>query len=403
MPHTRSVSISIYVGAGSRYESSDKAGVSHFIEHLCFKGTERMPTARQISETIEGIGGILNAGTDREATVYWAKVARDHLDTALELLVDILRSSKFDPAEIEKERLVVLEELNMMNEYPGHRAEALLDELMWQDNPLGRDVGGTKESVRNITRDDMLSYMSHQYILSNMVVSVAGNIDHEVLVEKIGNLTNDWPTNTLLDWQGAPDGQKETRFKLEQRKTDQAHICIGFHGLAADHPDRYALGLLSSVLGEGMSSRLFLEVRENQGLAYDVHSGADHLKDCGSFAIYAGVDPKRAAKAIKIILKVLSEVKDGIPQVEMDKVREFAKGRLLLRMEDTRAVGGWLGSQELLRGEILTVDEVVSRLNAINPEDLQRVAQQVLREDNLSMSVVGPYRSDRQFRGLLTL
>ena len=403
MPHTRSVSISVYVGAGSRYEPAEKAGVSHFLEHLFFKGTERRPTAREISEQIEGIGGVLNAGTDREATVFWAKVARDHFGTALELLVDVLRNSKFAPAEIEKERLVVLEELNMVNEYPGQRAEAMLDELMWPDNPLGRDVAGTKETVRSLSRDDLVAYMGHQYVLSNMVVSVAGDIDHEDVVAKVGELTGGWRSSELLAWQPAANGQKEPLLKMERRKTDQAHICVGFHGLAADHPDRYALDLLSSLLGEGMSSRLFLEVREKEALAYDVHSSAEHMRDCGTFTVYAGVDPKRASKAIRTILRVLGRVGEGIPRDELDKTREFAKGRLLLRMEDTRAVGGWLGGQELLKGKIMTVDQVVSHLDEIRTEDLERIAAEVIREDNLSVSIVGPYNSDRQFRGLLEI
>ena len=403
MAHTRSVSLCVFIGAGSRYEPSERAGISHFIEHLCFKGTRRRPTSRQISEAIEGVGGILNGGTDRELTVYWIKVARDHFDQSLDLLIDILRSSTFDPKEVEKERLVLLEELNMINDYPGHRAEAMIDELLWPDNPLGRDVGGTRESVKNIARKQMLDYMGHQYIPSNIVVSVAGNIEHGEVVEKATPLITDWPTSTSLTWYTAKDSQGSPQFRLERRKTDQAHLCIAFHGLSADHTDRYALDLLNTILGEGMSSRLFLEVREKQGLAYDVHSSVDHFLDCGSLTVYAGVDPKRAPRAIETILAELGRVKDGIPEEEMGKARELLKGRLLLRMEDTRAVSGWMGTQELLRGSILSVDEVVSRLEKVTLEDVQRVARQLLTTEHLNLSIVGPYRSERQFQNLLSL
>ncbi len=403
MPHTRAVSISIYVGAGSRYEPAEKAGISHFIEHMCFKGTKKRPTSREISETIEGIGGVLNAGTDRELTVYWAKVAKPHFDVALDLLVDVLRSSKFDAQEMEKERLVVLEELNMTNEYPGHRAEAILEELMWPDNALGRDVGGTKTSVQNIVRDDMVEYIGHQYVLSNMVVSAAGDIDHKYVVDKVKRLMKGWPVGKLLDWQRADGAQDSSRFKLEYRKSDQAHICMGFHGLSMRHKDRYAGDLLSTVLGEGMSSRLFLEVREKHGLAYDVHSSVDHMLDCGTFGVYAGVDPKRGPKAVQTILGELAKIRDGVSEQELTKAREFAKGRMLLRMEDTRAVAGWIGGQEMLKGEILTVDQVVSRLDAVTTKDVKRVARSLLKEENLTVSIVGPYRGDSQFRKVLKL
>ncbi len=403
LPNARSVCVSVYVGAGSRYEPTKTAGLSHFLEHLFFKGTQIRSTAQEISETIEGIGGVLNAGTDREATVYWAKVARNHFPVALDLLIDMLRNSKFDPSEIEKERMVVLEELNMVNEYPSHRAAAMLDELMWPNNSLGRDVAGTKKSVTAITRDNLLDYMGHQYVMPNMVVSVAGDIPHLEVVELVNSLVTGWPTNKLLSFEPVGNNQLTPRFKIENRKTEQSHICIGFHGLSSEDPDRFALDLLSTVLGEGMSSRLFLEVRENAGLAYDVHCSVDHLKDCGSFSVYAGVDPKKTDKAIKSIVRVLAGVKDGIPKAEMDKAREFTKGRLLLRMEDTRAVTGWLGAQELLKGGVLTVDEVVDELDRIKSDQLERIAGELLREGNMSMSIVGPYKKGEQLRELMVL
>ncbi len=403
MPHTRSVTLCVFVGAGSRYEPSEQAGVSHFIEHLCFKGTLRRPTSRDISEAIEGVGGVLNGGTDRELTIYWVKVARHHFDRALDLIVDMIRSSTFAPEEIEKERQVILEELNMINDYPSHRAEALLDEMLWPHNPLGRDVGGTKESVQNITRKDMLDYMGHQYIPSNIVASVAGDVTHEEVVERVAPLTSDWPTSTPLAWCPAGDGQGSPQLRLERRKTEQAHLCIGFHGLSAHHPDRYALDLLSVVLGEGMSSRLFLEVREKRGLAYDVHSSVEHFRDCGALTVYAGVAPQKVARAIETILAELGRIRDGVPDDEMNKAKEMAKGRLLLRMEDTRAVAGWIGIQELLRDRILDVDDVIALMEAVTPVDVQRVARQLLMTERLNLSIVGPFRSDRRFQNLLGL
>ena len=404
MPHTRSVCMCIFIGAGSCYEPAPQAGVSHFLEHLCFKGTERRATSKEISETIEGIGGLLNGGTDKELTVYWAKVARPHFPLALDLLVDMLRHSKLDPAEIEKERQVIIEELNMTMDSPHQRVDMLVDEALWPDQPLGRDVAGTKETVAAINRDMMLHYMAQQYVPSNTVVSVAGDIGHDEVVSSLSQPLGDWRYGSAGPWYPADDRQEAPRLKLEQRKTEQAHLCLGLRGLSSVHPDRFVLDLLVVVLGEGMSSRLFLELRERRGLAYDVHSYVSHFHDSGSVIIYAGVDPKNLETTVEAVLGELHRLKaDPVPEEELTKAREFSKGRLLLRMEDTRSVAGWLGGQELLTERILTVDEVVSLVDAITPQDLQRVAQGLFTRNGLSLAVVGPVRRRRRLGGLLKL
>ena len=292
MPHTQSASIVLYVGAGSRYESPEEAGISHFVEHMCFKGTPRYPTAKHISEAIEGVGGVMNASTDRELTSYWCKVPLTHFQEALDVLADMVREPLYEPDEIEKERQVILEELAMTYDVPSYRAELLIDEVMWPDQPLGRDVGGTRDSVAGISRDMMLDYMHRQYTLSNLVVSIAGNIHHDEAIEAVQSRFRDWAGHTPGSWIPADDGQAAPWFGMERRKTEQAHVCIAVKGLSSTHPDRYALDLLSAVLGEGMSSRLFLELRERRGLVYDVHTTVSHLKDCGTFIAYAGDGPQ---------------------------------------------------------------------------------------------------------------
>ena len=403
MTHTQSVSLCIFIGTGSRYESSQLAGVSHFIEHLCFKGTERRPTSREISETVEGVGGIINGSTDRELTTYWAKIALPHFPITLDLLSDMLRGSLFDPSEIEKERLVILEELNMSRDYPNSRLDAIIDEMLWPNHPLGRDVGGTKESVQGITREEMLDYMAHQYIPSNAVISVAGNLSHQEVVDSVAPLWDDWPTNTPLTYPPAVDGQSSPEFRLEHRKTDQAHLCIALGGLSATHPDRYVLDILSTILGEGMSSRLFLEIRERLGLAYDVHSMVNHLRDSGAFFVYSGVDPQKSNQAIETMLTEMGRLRDRVASEELTKAKEMSKGRLMLRMEDTRAVAGWIGTQELHLGKMRSPEEVLSLVDAVTLEDIQRVAQTLLVTEKLNLAIVGPYRSNRRFLPLLKL
>lgn len=403
MPHTRSVSINVYIGVGSRYETPEQAGISHFIEHMVFKGTERRPTPFEISATIEGTGGVINAGTEHELTVYWVKVAQTHFEESLDLLMDMLRNSLYEQEGIEKERMVVIEELSMINDYPSYRVDALIDEMLWPDHPLGRDIGGTKESVTAISRDMMLEHMARYYTPSNIVVSVAGNVPHEQVVQQVETLSNGWPIFEPEGWSPFTHTQSESQLSLEYRKTEQAHLSIAFPGVSLVHPDRYALDILSVILGEGMSSRLFVEVREKEGLAYDVHSGVTHFQDCGAFVVTAGVDPSRVYSAVEKILAEVGSLRDGVPEDELEKAKRLISGRLLLRMEDTRAVSGWMGNQETLLGRILDLDDVVERVNGVTLEELRRVANDILVTDKLNMAVVGPCRGKLRLQRLLKL
>ena len=403
MPHTRSVSMATFIGAGSRYESDDIAGVSHFLEHLLFKGTKNWPTARELSEAVEGVGGIMNASTDREMTVFWCKVAGLHFRRSLAVLVDMILNPLLDPTEAEKEREVVLEELRMTNDYPNNRVDLLIDETLWPSQPMGRDVGGSLDSVRSITREQILDYVGCQYAPGNSVMVVAGDISHEEVVGLLDEAFRDWATQEPMSWYPVQDGQEAPRIRVEQRKTDQAHLCVALPSLPLTHPDRYVLGLMNVILGEGMSSRLFLELRENRSLAYDVHSSINLYRDCGSLVICCGVEPVKSERAISAILEQLDGLKKNIPETELEKAKELSKGRMLLRMEDSRSVAMWMGAQETLTGTVLTVDEVVEKVDAVSTTDIERLAGELIREDVLNLAVVGPFRSDRRFRNLLKL
>ena len=391
----------ICVGAGSRYESDELAGVSHFIEHLPFKGTESWPTARAVSEAIEGVGGVMNASTDREMTVFWCKVARLHYKTAFAVLMDMVLNSRLDPEEVEKEREVIQEELRMTYDQPSYRVDLLIDEAMWPDQAMGRDVGGTLETVADIQQKDIREYMHQQYNPANTVVAVAGNVTHEEVVDMLAETTRDWKPLESLDWELATDNVEGPLVKVERRHSDQTHLCLGVPGLSLTHPDRYAFNLMNTILGDGMSSRLFLNLREEQGLAYDVHSSSSNYRDTGALVVYCGVEPSKTNDAVKTIVKEFQGMHQAPSEQELNKAREYSKGRLLLRMEDTRAVASWLGAQELLQDSVRTPEEVVESLDAVTPADIARVAKNFLNDDKMRLAVVGPRGGVKALTGML--
>ncbi len=404
MPHTRSVSLCIFIGTGSRYEDDAQAGISHFTEHLLFKGTSKRPTSRDISEGIEGVGGILNGGTDKEITIYWSKVAQHHFSTALDVLVDMLLNSTFDPKEIEKERHVIMEEIHMCRDVPAQQVDMLIDELLWYSHPLGREIAGTKESVAAITRDTMLDYLKSRYLPGNTVVAVAGNIRHREAVTAVKRVMGKWADSKLTgQFLAYKEPKKVPQLRIENRDTEQTHLCLGLPGLSLFDPRRFALNLLNVVLGEGMSSRLFAEVRDKLGLAYSISSFVDHFQDTGSMTVSAGVDAKNLQAAVKAIVEQLARLKEPIPEPELTKAREMSKGRLLLRMEDSRSVAGWLGGQEILLRKIMTLDEAIAVIDALTAEELQQVARDIIKGNKLRMAVVGPIPEDEPLEELLRL
>ena len=402
MPHTRSVSVGIFVGAGSRYEDEPIAGASHYLEHMLFKGTERRPKPELISGAIESVGGIMNASTDREATVYYAKVARDHFPLAFDVLSDMILHPLFAEQEVERERGVIIEELAMTYDQPDAFADLLIDEALWPKQAMGRDIGGSRESVGALSRQALIDYHQRQYVPGNVVVAVAGNVTHEEVLSLVGGQMGAWEEGEPLTMEPVtpnPDGPIVT---LGKRKTDQAHICLALDGVSAEADDRYALDMMNAVLGEGMTSRLFMEIRERRGLAYEVHSSSVHYRDCGALVVYSGVDTTKVDETVTAMVDELNKMGDGVSEEELSRAIEFAVGRLDLRLEDTRAVMSWLGGQELLRTEVLEPDEVVASLRKITTGDVMNAAQTHLTDSKLRLSVVGPYRSEARFRKLIS-
>ena len=402
MSHTRSVAVSVYVGVGSRYEPDDRAGISHVVEHLVFKGTGRRPRPIDISGGVEGVGGVLNASTEQEMTVYWSKVALPYLENALDLLIDMVRCSVYDREELERELLVVIEEQRMVDDQPSGRVEALIEGLLWPDHPLGRDIAGTRESVSGITRDMVMEHVGRFYSPENIVVSVAGNVEHGRVVDLAASMTRGWQPGAAGGWTPfAAGGRAVPQVRVETRRTEQSHLAIGLPGVSLGHPDRYAVEMLSVALGEGMSSRLFVEVREKRGLAYDIHSSAAHFLGCGALLIMAGVAPGSLYDAVRTILDVAGGLGDSLTEEEVERARRMHTGMMALSMEDTRAVSAWMGAQELLFGRVLDVDDVVERVDRVGADDVRRAAADLLRTEHLRMAVVGPHRGSARLQRAL--
>jgi len=401
MPHSRSVCLAILVGAGSCYESEEEAGISHFAEHLFFKGTQRRPTSKEITQDIEGVGGIINAGTDKELTIFWCKVAKSHFPVALDVLSDLLLNSLFDSKEIEQERRIISEEINMNLDLPQQRISMLIDELLWPEQPLGREVIGYRETVSSITREQLLNYVAHRYMPNNTVLSIAGNIQHEEAVAQIEPLFSKWAAGELITGYITDDKQTEARLRIEPRDIEQAHLCLAVHGFSRSHPQRFTLDLLNTVLGGGMSSRLFTEIREHRGLAYDIHSYTEHFLKSGAFAIYAGVDPQKIETAVVAILEEMSQIKQGITANELTRAKELSKGRLYLRFEDSQNVALWYGGQEILTQQVLDIDDVISIVDAITIDELKEVAEEILTDSGLNLAVTGPIKEEESYRDSL--
>jgi predicted Zn-dependent peptidase len=401
MPERLSSSVVVMFGGGSRLEDDRLAGVSHFIEHLFFKGTQRRPSSKEIADAIEGVGGFINASTDKELTAYWTRVPSEHTDLGLDVLFDIVSNSKLDSADIERERAVILEELKMYQDQPQDFVQNLFEELMWPAHPLGRDIAGTQESVSRLTRDDILEYADTQYRLPNVVIGAAGPLDDAQILESVR------PRLTLpADSNGhvpalAPDPLGAAHVLVRRQRTEQAHICLGLRAYSYLHPDRYVIDLLNTVLGEGMSSRLFLHIRERLGLAYDVHSFMAKHRDTGYVAVYLGVDPKKAVEAVNAVMAELAGLGDRevLPE-ELARAKEFTKGRLRLELETTNGVSFWLSYQELLLGQIRTIEEELALVEAVTAADVKRVAAEILRGP-MQMAVIGPFPNDTAFRSAI--
>jgi len=403
LDHAQSVACFVMLAAGSRYERAENRGIAHFAEHMFFKGTDRRPTSRDLTTIIDGIGGEFNAFTSKEYTGYYVRCAGDDRDTALDVLLDMLRHSKFDPDEIEREKGVILEEMNMYIDTPRDHIGTVYETLIFGDNPLGWETLGTKETIRAANRDTFLDYIDEWYTPERMVVGVSGKVGEglePMLEELLGDMTRNGdrrPAAADLPAGAAP------HVSVYQKQADQAHLILGVPSYPIDHPDRYALQLLSTVLGGGMSSRLFIEVRERRGLAYYVHGLNHSYTDAGSLYAQAGVDLNRIDEAIGVIAEQFELMaSEPVPSEELEKARSLAKGRFVLQTESPQGLILFGLRREVLEGEAIEPEQLLAALDSVTVEDVQRVAQDLITRDKLRLAVIGPFDDEDRFRAALS-
>lgn len=405
MASIESVTVLVMVGAGSRYETKENNGISHFLEHMAFKGTKKRPTALSISTLIDGIGGECNAFTSKETTGYYIKSSAKHIKLSLDILSDMLLHSLFNPVEIDKEKGVILEELNLYEDTPARKIGDIYERLLYGDTPMGWDVGGEKKIIKKLTREDFLSYLGHLYSADNITVVVAGGVKKEEVASLVEKYFGDMVRFDTKKYSRVIENQERPEVFIKSKNTEQAHLALGVWTVPINHPHRYALSVLSSILGGGMSSRLFHEVREKRGLAYYVRTVSEQYQDCGTLVTFSGVDPKRVEEATKVIVEEYRRVRSsefGVGSEELKKAKEFIKGHLVLELEDSRNVAGFYGSQELLEDHIDTPDEVIAKIESVSVSDVEEVAKLYLTKSRFNLALIGNFASGQRFEKLLS-
>lgn len=389
MPALRSAAVGFWVGTGSRDESEEVRGASHFLEHLLFKGTAQR-SALEIANAVESVGGDMNAFTTQELTAFYVRVPDERLDLALEILSDIVWRPSIEARDVESERQVILEEIRMRDDTPDDVVHELFGSTLFPDHPLGREVLGTRASIEAMSRDAIAEYHRRHYRPANVVVAAAGNVRHEDVVERIADrleAAGDRPERMQ-----SPESPPR-RLAVLARPTEQAHVVLGMRGLSRGDDDRYALSVLNQALGGGMASRLFQEIRERRGLAYSVYSYRTSFVDTGAFAVYLGTAPGRVDEALGVVDAELERLvgEGGISADELEAAKGHLKGSIALSLESSASRMHRIGSNELTLGEVPTLDEVVARVDAVGPDDLARVIQRVLGRADRTLAVVGPF------------
>jgi predicted Zn-dependent peptidase len=402
LEHARSVACYVMLAAGSRYENAENRGIAHFAEHMFFKGTERRPTARDIAMEVDSIGGEFNAFTSKEYTGYYIRCAGEERDRAFDVLVDMLRNSKFDAEELEREKGVIVEEMNMYFDTPRDYVSSVYEELLFGSNPLGWETLGTKETVQAASRQTFLDYLGQWYKPPRMVVGCAGAVGDgllPMLEELLGDLAGEVAHGPAP---AAVERSPEPRVRIHRKDSDQANVALGVPSYPLRHPDRYALQLLGTVLGTGMSSRLFLEVRERRGLAYYVFAYNNSFTDAGTLYAQAGVDLKRAEEAVEVIATEFKKLAaEPVPDDELEKARALAKGRFVLQTESPNGLILFGLRREVLEGAAAEPTEVLAGLDAVTVEDVQRVAEEIIGGTGLRCALIGPFDDDARFEALL--
>lgn len=403
MQGTNTVTIFVLCGTGSDHESNEIAGISHFLEHMFFKGTKNRPTPDHIKHELDGMGSISNAFTSHEVTGYHIKAAKTYLDQSLDILADIYKNSLLDASEIDRERQVIIEELHKDKDTPTLYIWWVWENLLYGEQAAGRDVIGFEEVIRKLSREDFNNYFTHQYVSANTAVVVAGNFDEAKTIEKIKSL--------FLDTRnGSPMRQKPTvtesqsvpQLKIEYKETDQTHIALGFRGFDANHPDRYVAEVLSALLGGSWSSRMWDRIREKLGLAYTVWTTHTSYSNRGSLITYAGVAHKNVEETIRAALEEYKTICTvPVEEKELRRIKDYIKGTTLIGLEQSNEVASFVGTEEMVTGHPMTVDEVFAKIEQVTPEDISRVARMMIRPESLNLALIGPFKDASVFEAII--
>jgi predicted Zn-dependent peptidase len=404
LKNTQTATMIILVGVGSRFEKDKEAGISHFIEHMFFKGTEKRPNTLAISEELDSIGGEFNAFTGKDKTAYYAKADAKHLDKVLDVLSDMFLNSKFETVEINKERGTILQELSMYEDNPRRIVGDIFENLLYGDHRLGQEIVGNKQTISSVKREEFIAYMKKHYLASNTVVCVAGKFNEDELIQKVKEKFKQLNAGKKSGFEKIKELQNKPAIKVKHKKTDQTHFVLGARAFHHDHKDRFALNILATILGGNMSSRLFSEVREKRGLAYAVHSDADYYADCGYIATQVGVEHKNLKKTIEIIMQEYRKLTNElVSEKELQMAKDYIRGKAVMSFEASDDVAMFFGDQEISKNKIMSLAEIFAKIDAVTLNDLKRVAKAVFRTEKMNLAIIGPQKITKELENLLVI
>jgi len=394
------VSVMVMTATGSNYENEDNSGVSHFLEHLLFKGTVKRPASKIISEEFENMGSVNDAFTEKETTTYFAKGDSKNFSKMLDVISDIYLNAVIPEEEMEKEKGVVLEEINMYEDIPQYKVEELLDNLLYMGQPAGRSIAGTKENIKKMTRNDILDYKEKNYVASKTLVVVTGKIKPNTVFKEVENKFKNISQNKGLKLSKTKENQSVTQVVIQNKKTDQTHLSFGFRSFSyLESKKSTSLSLLGDILGSGMSSRLFLRLREEMGVAYYVSAHNNTFKDHGFFCIRSGVNNSRAKEVIRVILDECKKViEDGVSQRELNRVKTMRISLLKMSFESSNNIAGFYGYRELQEHKTISLAERIKEIKEVTPEDIKKIAKRILKNDNLNLAIVGPNLNEKEIK-----
>lgn len=403
MKGTKTATIMIMVGVGSRYETEKEAGISHFIEHMMFKGTKKRPTTLDISSELDSVGGEFNAFTSKDVTGYYAKVDSRHIEMAMDVITDMYLNSKIEEKEIEREKGTIIQEISMYEDTPLRDISNVFESLLY-DNSLGRDILGYKKTVGGFSRKDFMSYLKRYYLPNDTIVCVSGKIEEKEIIKKLKKYFSGMQKGSKPTFQAVVENQKKNSLKIKEKKTDQTHLSLGVRTFDYNHKDRFILSVLSTILGGNMSSRMFIEVRERRGLAYSVHTFLESFADCGYLTTQAGVEHKNLELTLKTILGEYRKMtKDFVSEKELKEAKEYLKGKLVMNFESTDEITSFYIGQEIKGQKIREIKDIFALVDKVTKEDILRLAQKIFSDGQLNLAIIGPHKNSAQLEKILKL